>query len=138
MMEQKILEQIKKFLIKKIDPSFIVLFGSQATGITHSESDIDIAFYKPNHEQSAYDVFALAQELANLIKYDVDLVDLDKASTVFKAQIFSTGNPIYISEQAELDKYRMNAMSIYANLNLERKEILKSIIESGTIYDNKK
>jgi len=138
MVDQKILNLIKKFIIEKIDPSFIVLFGSYAIETTHSESDIDIAFYKPDHEQSVYEVFALARELASLIKIEVDLIDLDKSSTVFKAQIFSTSIPIYISNKAEFDKYRMNVMSMYANLNFERKEILKSIIESGRVYDNKK
>jgi len=137
-MNQKKLELIKELITRKIDPSFIVLFGSQATETTHSESDIDIAFYKPSHGLSAYDVFALAQELASLVKIEVDLVDLDKASTVFKAQIFAIGIPIYISNQVEFDNYRMVAMSMYTNLNVERKEIMKSIIESGTVYDYKK
>jgi len=137
-MDKILSNQIKNFLIEQINPSFIIIFGSQATETTHSESDVDIAFYKSNHEQSDYDIFALAQELSSLIKVEVDLVNLDKASTVFKAQIFSTGISIYISNQIEFDKYQMNAMSMCATLNIDRKEILKSIIERGTVYDNKK
>lgn len=137
-MDQKKVELIKNFIIEKIDPSFIILFGSQATELVHPESDVDIAFYKPNHQLTAYEVFAIAQKLAGLIKMEVDLVDIDEASTVFKAQIVSTGIPIYISNQYELDKYRMTTMSMYANLNVERKEILKSIIERGSVYDYKK
>jgi len=133
---QNVVEQIKSVLVKKLEPSFIILFGSQATGATHSESDVDLAFYKPECDMSVYDVFSLASELASLVKADVDLINLSEASTVFKAQIFATGKPLYIANQFEFDKYQMNVMSMYANLNVERREILKSIIERGRIYDN--
>jgi len=135
---QKLLETIKHFIVDKIDPNFIILFGSQARGRTHRDSDVDIAFYKPSHGLSAFEIFTFAQELARLIKMDVDLIDLNEASTVFKAQIFSTGDAIYISNQGDLERYRMNAMSMYANLNVERKKILKSIVESGKVYDDRK
>ena len=33
----------------------------------------------------------LSQELADLLNREVDLIDLDKASTVFQAQVLNTG-----------------------------------------------
>jgi len=131
------IEKARDFLIEKLKPDFLMLFGSYATGHTHPESDLDIAFYKASHQLSAYDVFMLAQELASIIKVDVDLIDLNESSTVFRAQIFSTGRSIYVASQFVFDQFRMHAMSMYANLDIERKDILKSIIKRGTVYDRK-
>ncbi|MBW8351128.1 nucleotidyltransferase domain-containing protein [Bacillus sp. IITD106] len=39
------INQIREFLIKRIDPVFIIVFGSFAKDKTHPKSDIDIAFY---------------------------------------------------------------------------------------------
>jgi len=44
---------------------------------------------------SDYKIFMAAQELANLVGKDFDLVNLENASTVFKAQVLGTGEIIY-------------------------------------------
>ncbi len=54
---------------------------------------------------SAYPTFLIAQELADLLKADVDIINLNEASTVFKAQIFSSGILIY----SEDDTFFMNS-----------------------------
>lgn len=136
MEESKIL-QIKDFLIDKIDPDFVILFGSQATGQTHPDSDVDIAFFKQGHEFTAYDIFIMAGELASIIKIDIDLIDLSEASTVFKMQIFSNYKNIHVTCQEELDQYTVTSLNMYADLNIERKEILKDIIERGSVYGDK-
>jgi len=133
-MNQEMLKAIKDFVIEEINPDFIVLFGSQVSGQTHQNSDIDIAFYKDNHNISAYDIFMLAQDLADILKIEVDLIDLSSASTVFKAVIFDSGEIIYCQNENILDEYRMRTFSMYVRLNAERKEILDAIYESGRVY----
>ena len=133
-MNDHMIHELIEFLIKKINPAFIILFGSQAKNKAHKESDLDLAFYKPEPTISAYDTFMIAQELADKIKIEVDLIDLAQASTVFKAQIFATGKILYSSDPNLLIAYRMTALSMYARLNEERKEILTQIEESGSIY----
>jgi uncharacterized protein len=130
-----ILEKTQEFLISKINPSFIIVFGSFSNGSTHKESDIDIAFYNKERNLSSYEVFMLAQELADIIKMDVDLVDLTHASTVFQAQIFSTGKVIFSNDETLRMSIEMTALSMYAKLNEERKLILENVDESGTIYE---
>jgi len=130
-----ILEKAQEFLISKIDPSFIIVFGSFANGTTHKESDIDIAFYHKERNLSSYEVFMLAQELADILKIDIDLVDLSQASTVFQAQIFSTGKVIFSNDETFRMNIEMRALSMYAKLNEERKLILENVDESGTIYE---
>lgn len=135
-MPKDIFEQVKEFLISKVNPSFIMVFGSFANGTTHMESDIDIAFFKKDQSFSSYEVFMLAQELADLLNMEVDLVDLKYASTVFQAQIFSTGKVIFSNDEILRMNMEMTAFSMYAKLNEERKEIIENIDESGSIYEN--
>ncbi|MBT2730498.1 nucleotidyltransferase domain-containing protein [Bacillus sp. ISL-75] len=136
LLTNNILEKAQEFLISKINPSFIIVFGSFANGITHKESDIDLAFYKKERNLSSYEVFMLAQELADILKMDVDLVDLTHDSTVFQAQIFSTGKVIFSNDETLRMNIEMTALSMYAKLNEERKLIIENVDASGTIYEN--
>ena len=130
-----ILEKAQKFLISKIHPSFIIVFGSFANGTTHKESDIDIAFYNKERNLTSYEVFMFAQELADILKMDVDLIDLNHASTVFQAQIFTTGKVIFSNDETLRMNIEMTALSMYVKLNEERKFILENVDKSGTIYE---
>lgn len=134
-MYTEMFQTIQDTLIKKIDPVFIIIFGSYAKKSTHKDSDIDIAFYSENQMLTTYEVFQLAQELADILKIEVDLVNIRTASTVFKAQIYTTGTIIYSTNDTLLKNLQMTALSMYAKLNEERENILKKIGESGTIYE---
>lgn len=134
-MKTKTFQQIQDFLIGKINPSFIIAFGSYAKNAMHKESDIDVAFYSPNSPISTYELFLLAQELADNLKVEINLVNLGTASTVFKAQIYTTGTVIYSNDDSLLRKQQMIALSMYAKLNEERRDILEKINESGSIYE---
>lgn len=134
-MYTEMFQTIQDTLIKKIDPVFIIIFGSYAKKSTHKDSDIDIAFYCEDQSLTTYEVFQLAQELADILKIEVDLVNIRTASTVFKAQIYTTGTVIYSVNDTLLKNLQMIALSMYAKLNEERENILKKIGESGTIYE---
>ncbi|MFL0197118.1 type VII toxin-antitoxin system MntA family adenylyltransferase antitoxin [Clostridium sp. WILCCON 0269] len=125
---------IIKFLIKNVNPCLIYLFGSAINGIFREDSDIDIAFISDN-EFTSYEVFMLAQKLADILKMDVDLIDLNKASTVFKVQIIARGNSIYCTDDKRRAYFEMYAFKEYATLNEEREVILKSIKERGGVYE---
>lgn len=127
-------DEIKNFLIKKVNPAFIIIFGSFAKGTSNRNSDIDIAFYSEDKKFSTYEIFMFAQELADILKMEVDLVDIQEASTVFQVQIFSTGKVIYSNDETLRMTKQMYAYSLYAKLNEERKVILKRIRESGSVY----
>ncbi|MFT8323434.1 MAG: nucleotidyltransferase domain-containing protein [Bacillus sp. (in: firmicutes)] len=134
-MQKNIDKLITDFLMKKITPSFIIVFGSYAKNTVHDQSDMDIAFYNKDKAITKYDIFMLAQELAAIIKKEVDLVNITEASTVFQAQIYTTGKVIYCHDNTLRMKEQMKALSMYAKLNEERKNILKKVDESGTIYE---
>lgn len=123
---------IISFLRKKINPYLIMLFGSINKDYFRNDSDIDIAFLS-DFNLSQYDIFMLAQELADILKRDVDLVDLNKASTVFKVQIISTGRIIYSSDEYRRATFMMRALKEYALLNEERKIIIDNMLKGSEI-----
>src|SRR5690554_988804 len=83
-------DTIISFLSGQIHAHTIILFGSAAKQQLRENSDIDIAFLSQT-SYSPYEIFMKAQELADLLGRDVDLIDFRQASTVFKAQIVSHG-----------------------------------------------
>ncbi len=133
-MEKNIENTIVQFLVDKITPLFIILFGSRVTGRVNKDSDIDIAFLSEK-EMDKYELFLIAQELAATINIEVDLIDLSRASTVFQAQIIHTGKTIYCSDKKAKAEFELKALKMYAKLNEERAPILKQINESGSIYE---
>ena len=133
-MKTEMFQKIQDFLISKLDPAFIIVFGSYAKGTKHKDSDIDVAFYSQDSSLSTYEIFILAQELADILNIEVDLVNLGTTSTVFRAQIYSTGTVIYSKDDILLKNHQMTALSMYAKLNEEREQILKNIKESGSLY----
>jgi predicted nucleotidyltransferase len=134
-MKTEIFQKVQDFLINKLNPSYIIVFGSYAKGSIHRDSDIDVAFFSDQSLHTAYEVFLLAQELADILKIEVDLVNLETASTVFKAQIHTTGTVIYSKDEFLLKNHQMIALSMYTKLNEERENILKNIAEGGSIYE---
>lgn len=131
--DNKYLEQINKFLIEKLEPFIIYIFGSSVKGAFREDSDVDIAFFS-NRDFSEYEIFMMAQELADILKRDVDLINLKNASTVFKAQIIGNGEVIYCKDDIRRMYFEMRAFKEYAFLNEEREIILENIKKRGNVY----
>ena len=131
--DHNIQTEIKNLLIAKISPNLIYIFGSTVKGTSNKNSDIDIA-YLSDQKIDEYEIFMLAQELAGKINLDVDLIDLKKASTVFQAQVVSTGKVIYCINDSIRMNYEMKTFKMYAKLNEERQHIIDKIQERGSIF----
>lgn len=128
-------ENINKsiLLLKDFNIISVYLFGSAAKNQLKPESDIDIAFLS-FLDVDEYECFMKTQELAEIFKRDVDLIDLKKASTVFKAQIIGTSSLIYCNDDVKRAYFEMRALKEYALLNEERAEIIKNIQKGDKIY----
>lgn len=133
MFEDKLREAIE--LLLEYKPIIIYLFGSASRNELREDSDIDIAFLS-KEDINEYDVFMKAQELADIFKREVDLIDISKSSTVFKAQIVGNGKVIYCSDDKERMFFEMRAFKEYVLFNDERKCIIEKIKERGSIYGN--
>lgn len=133
MLEENLKKQLIKVIQNKINPAFIVLFGSFVKGTNRIDSDIDLAFFS-KEQLSSYERFLLASELAEIAGREVDLVDLKQIDTVFTMQIFSQGIPIYIQDENEFTRQKMRAYSMYATLSEQRAGVIKSIKERGSVF----
>lgn len=123
---------IVDFLEKALKPQIIYLYGSFAKAEGRIDSDIDIAIYT-EVETDAYKLFLLANQLAMSLKRDVDLVDLKQASTVFRAQIVSSGDALFYRDKAFKENYEVRSLKEYAKLNEERSAILEAVREGGAV-----
>jgi len=118
-------EAVKSFLIEELQAEMIYLFGSYAKGNARPDSDLDLAFLS-SKEIDDYQRFLTAQKLASKLNIEVDLIDLKKASTVFKAQIIQ-GKLLYAEDKKQKQEFEMLTLKKYARLNEERKEIIDKI-----------
>lgn len=113
MLPERIKNEIMEMLIAKLNPYFVILYGSLAKGAVHEDSDIDIAYFS-DMRLSAYDRFILANELAGIAGREVDVTDIRDADTVFAMQIFAHGAPLHVRDENEFVRQRMRAYSMYA------------------------
>lgn len=135
MLQASIQEQMVEVLKDKVNPEFILLFGSFAKGTTHEESDVDLAYFS-KQQLSSYDRFLLANELAIICSREVDLIDLKEIDTVFTMQIFEQGIPLYIQNEDEYTRQKMRAYSMYATFNEQRAPIIEAIKKRGSVFGN--
>lgn len=131
-MEEKI-ENIKEYLIEKIDCEAIVLFGSYARGTQNAESDIDIAI-KPNTNISKKQIFYLSQDLEEEIKTEVDLINLDDINDSFRYEILINGKTIYCKDELKFELYKLDMYREYLELNESRQIIIDRIKKGDSIY----
>jgi predicted nucleotidyltransferase len=90
--KEKISEVCRRFGI-----SVLLLFGSQVSGKTHSESDIDLAFAGRRltfEEEAAFN----AELQAILGQSRVQTVNIFKTSPLLKKRIFDEHIPLYVAD----------------------------------------
>lgn len=110
------------------DPAVIYLFGSARRGLLRPDSDLDVAFL-PAAPCDAWAVFLAAQDLAARLGCEVDLVDLQRASTVLRKEVLRTGRRLVTRRPRTADEFEMYTLSDYARLNEERAPVLRALGE---------
>ena len=120
---EKMLKQIKKIILEKIECEAIVLFGSYARGTQNKESDIDIAI-KPKRKLERKEQFYMSQKLADAINTEVDLVNLDDIGDGFRYEILMNGTTIYCENEFKFELYKLDMYREYLELNESRKLII--------------
>jgi predicted nucleotidyltransferase len=124
---------IKQFMLEKLSPILIIIFGTAGRDEMRPDSDIDIAYLGDQHFDP-YELFLLSQELARKLNREVDLINLATVSTVFQAQVISTGRVIYCQDDYQRMLFTLTVLKKYARLNEERRPIFEKIKERGSIY----
>ncbi|WP_054075925.1 MULTISPECIES: type VII toxin-antitoxin system MntA family adenylyltransferase antitoxin [Comamonas] len=112
--------------------SAVYVFGSQVTGHATADSDLDIALLM-DERLPAEALWELSSTLANLVKCDVDLLDLRAASTVMQYRIITTGTRLW-SKDCQAALYESFILSQKTALDEARADLLKDIQATGTVY----
>lgn len=115
------------------DGIVVYQFGSSVAGMTHRESDVDVAVLAPRR-LGVTERFDLQEHVAASLGRDVDLVDLQSASTVMAMQVVSTGTVLFDGAPEARGAFEDRTFSSYARLNEERRGILERIASEGTVY----
>jgi predicted nucleotidyltransferase len=109
----------------------VYVFGSRQDGTATTLSDIDIA-YLSDETLGAVARWDIAQNLASVLSYDVDLVDLRQTDTIFRYQIISTGTRIY-GEGYGVESFETLAYSFYLRFQEERRPIVEAIMKNRSV-----
>lgn len=133
-LHQKQIDQVVRLLQSRV-PSFygLYLFGSGATQSFTESSDVDLAITtrEPLGNQLLWD---LKFELAELLKREVDLIDLTEANTVLQMQVISTGERLFTSDYKASEWFDSSIYWNYITLNEDRAPILEEVAKNKTIY----
>ena len=94
MLNKHQITKIARFAKANTEISAIYLFGSHAVDHQRSKSDIDLGIVFIN-DMDGFTRINMETELSNLLKKDVDLVDMRKSSPFLRHQIYKYGKVIY-------------------------------------------
>ena len=116
------IDGIRKIL-EPFQPAAVYLFGSAAAGRLRPESDIDLAVL-PSLSIPDGNLVQARLQLAERLGREVDLIDLDRATTVLRKEVLAHGRLLYETDTSRRSEFEMYALSDYARLNEERATVL--------------
>lgn len=109
------------------------LFGSGVREDFNDESDVDIAFISDKIYPKE-DIWTVASKIADVVKRDVDLVDLMDANTVHQMEIVGNGVLLFHESTFDYGEMEDKIYQLYITLNEDRKVILDGIKEDQSVY----
>lgn len=115
-----------KEIAEKYNLDIVVLFGSQATGRTHSKSDVDIGVISRNK----FDILKLMVDMdKGFNRYDVTVVDLSRASPTLMRAIVVDGKLLYEREEDMFLNWKYYAMKVWMDTDWLRALGRRKLIE---------
>ena len=112
----------------------VYLFGSVARGDANRKSDVDLAVLARRPISSTLR-FELERRLEEKLRHSVDLIDLRKASAVFRVQILKDAALLVDADPGRRAEFECFARANYARLNEERAGILEDARRSGRVHE---
>ena len=110
------------------------LFGSQAAGRPHIESDVDVALLFRSEAVPSSDQFLQIQDdLTSLLKKEVDLVVLNNASPIIRMQVLKKGQKLFERDHRAFACFFVRTINEYSDLKKVR-SVIEQKIERGRIY----
>ena len=116
-------------------PNLLALyaFGSRIQGTANAQSDLDLAVLVEGYADSVQ-LFGLANQLADQLGYEVDLLDMRAASTVMQFQILTTGECWWAKDLLQVGLFESMVLSEKTNLEEARAPLLADVQSRGSVY----
>lgn len=132
------MKSIEEKLIGYVDEQEEVLiaylFGSQTTGLTHRESDVDVALlFRFNNVPTTDHLLQMQDDLTSLLKKEVDIVVLNDASPIIRMQVLRKGKKLFERDRQAFTRFFVRTVNEYDDLKKVRSVIEKKI-SRGRIY----
>lgn len=133
-MEPEIIKDVCRVLLEALPNALgIYAFGSQVQGTANKDSDLDLAVLVAGYAQPL-ELWELANQLANNLGVEVDLLDLRAASTVMQYQVITTGIRLW-KKDLQTELFEMYILSAKTELDTARRGLLNDIKTTGRIYE---
>lgn len=114
--------------------SVVYLFGSEASGMSNKNSDLDIAIlFDKENVPSVEDLMETEDKLTSLLKLEVDLVVLNNASPIIRMQVLKKGKKIVEHNRKDVNSFFVRTLNEYDDLKQIR-SVIERRIERGRIY----
>ena len=128
----------KEFVVKNLQwttPNLLALyaFGSRIQGTANAQSDLDLAVLVEGYADPIQ-LFEMANQLADQLGYEVDLLDMRAASTIMQYQILTTGERWWVKDALPVGLFETMVLSEKTNLDEVRAGLLADIQARGSVY----
>lgn len=133
-----IVQKIVELLSEQADIVALYLFGSQAQGKVHRESDVDVAILFANTltPEALFDrLLSIGTMLELHLPLPVDLIALNRAPIFLRFQVIKNGKLILERDRTERCLFQMHTMNAYYDakpyLDYQRESMIRRIQEQG-------
>lgn len=111
----------------------IYLYGSVVTEMFRADSDVDIAvlILEP---LTVDDVIYFKNNLGLLLRRDIDLLDMRRASVEMAFSVLRSSIQIFSADLLLVGLYETALMSMWSDLQIDRREIVEDIAKRGHVY----
>ncbi len=120
--------------LHKAFPNAVSMYalGSRTQGTANAQSDLDLAILVAGYADPLQ-LFEMANQLADKLGYEVDLLDLRAASTVMQYQVITTGRCLW-AKDVQAGLFEAFVLSEKTALDEARAQLLNEIREDGAVY----
>ncbi len=117
-------------IAKSLDLKFLAIFGSVARGNTHMKSDLDIAIFTQN-DQNSFDIkMSVWSQLSILLgREDIEIVDMKTASPTMMYAVINDAVLIYENGENVFLKWKLYGIKIWMETAWLREWRDKAILE---------
>ena len=107
-------------LCRKLNLDLAILYGSQASGLTHPESDLDLGILRYGNVIPSKDYLDLYHAFAEILPpVELDLVDLGRVPGLLKHLACERGLVLYESEPGIFARFRVLAWNLYQDERIQ-------------------